>query len=328
MNPISNKDNRRIIYLDQFSTSGLFESEEKEWKQIKELITEGVNRGIYFCPMSSEHFIESSQKENKKAIHIDNEFYKLSCGYAFKSELFITPQLISSLIRGNNITLNTFLYENIKRDVLANNENFRDLDKIKKELNVKIDEGTIISNKLREPARHIAVDKKTKKLLIETHKSISVSNFIARLNDLIKDKHIIIRGVHFPSGDVPHWIDQIIFQLLNKHKINKNETRRLIAHLKKFGFNNIPTLDIRTSLSAIISVYNKKENVNDQIDIMRISTGLPISDIFLTDKQRKNEIIELELDKKYDTTVFSGTKKDLEKLIAELEKIKTTYNKL
>ena len=90
--------------------------------------------------MSSEHFIESSQKENKKAIHIDNEFYKLSCGYAFKSELFITPQLISSLIRGNNITLNTFLYENIKRDVLANNENFRDLDKIKKELNVKIDE--------------------------------------------------------------------------------------------------------------------------------------------------------------------------------------------
>ena len=41
MNPISNKDNRRIIYLDQFSTSGLFESEEKEWKQIRELITEG-----------------------------------------------------------------------------------------------------------------------------------------------------------------------------------------------------------------------------------------------------------------------------------------------
>ncbi|WP_339702363.1 hypothetical protein [Algoriphagus aquimarinus] len=327
MKPISNKGNRLIIYLDQFSTSGIFESEVKEWKLIRELIIEGVKRGVYLCPMSSEHFIESSQKENKKAIYIDNEFYKISNGYSFKSELLITSQLISSLIRGNNITLKTFLHENIIKDILANNENFRAFDEIKKKLNVKIEEGTIVSNKLREYARHISIDKTTKNSLIDTHKSISVSRFINRLKDLINDEPTTMRGVKFPSGEIPHWIDLIIFQLLNKHKINRKEIEQLIVHLQKYGFRNIPTLDIRTSISAIISVDNKKENVNDQIDIMRASTGLPISDLFLTDKQRKSEIIELELDRKYNTKVFSGTKKDLEELIVELNRIKTAYKK-
>jgi hypothetical protein len=44
---------------------------------------------------------------------------------------------------------------------------------------------------------------------------------------------------------------------------------------------------------------------------LRISTGLPISDIFLTDKKRKNEIVISGLDKKYKTKVYSGTKEDL-----------------
>ena len=83
---------------------------------------------------------------------------------------------------------------------------------------------------------------------------------------------------------------------------------------------NIPTLDIRTSLSALISVQNKKETVNDQVDIMRISSGLPLSDILFTDSARKKEIEELELDKKYKTLVFSGKKEDLDNLINELEK--------
>ena len=53
---------------------------------------------------------------------------------------------------------------------------------------------------------------------------------------------------------------------------------------------------------------------------MRIINGLPISDIFLTDKKRKNEILEYELDVKYGTKIYSGVKQDLIELIKELKK--------
>jgi hypothetical protein len=144
----------------------------------------------------------------------------------------------------------------------------------------------------------------------------------------LRDGHIFIRGVSFESGNVPHWIDQLIFQLTTKHRITKKETKFLISELEKNGFDNIPTLDIRTSLSAIISVYNKKETVNDQIDIMRISSGLPISDVLLTDSQRKKEIVESGLHEKYKTKIYSGTKSDLEELILELEKMNYTQQRV
>jgi hypothetical protein len=113
----------------------------------------------------------------------------------------------------------------------------------------------------------------------------------------------------------------IIHQLITRHKIKKHETQKLVDHLIQFGFDNIPTLDIRSSLIAFIAVNNKKETVNDHVDIMKISSGLPISDIFLTDSQRKFEILELGLDKKYKTKVYSGINSDLEMLIFELNLI-------
>jgi len=308
MKHISNKDNLTIIYLDQFASSGIFESNLIEWTKIKELIVEGFNNNQLICPLSAEHYIETSQKQQDKAVLLDNEFYKISGGYAFKPEIFVTSQLIISLIRKNNITLKTFMYDEIYENILSNEENLRQFDEIKKQLNNKIEEATIVANEIRKIERTKKYDAAIKEKMFNVHKSISIAELISRLNNLLEDGHIYIRGVQFTSGDVPNWIDQIIFQLTKKHKITQKEARILIKELKINGFNNIPTLDIRTSLSALISVQNKKETVNDQIDIMRISTGLPISDILLTDSTRKREIEELELDKKYGTLVFSGKK--------------------
>ena len=321
MKQISNKNDFCIIYLDQFASVGLFESESKEWKQIRELIIIGVEKKKIICPLSTEHYIETSQKEKTKAIALDTEFYKLSGGYAFKSELFITSQLIISLVRKNNITLKTYMYDEIFKNILSSHEKRDIFIEAKKQFNNKISEATYVANKKREITRSDKSDSKTKQLMMSAHKSISVFAFISRLKDLLSNGYLRIRGVPFGSGDVPHWIDQMIFQLTNNHKITMIETKRLISELEKHGFNNIPTLDIRTSLSAIISIYNKNETVNDQIDIMRVASGLPISDILLTDKQRKNEIVELGLHEKYCTKIYNGTKRDLEELIFELEKL-------
>lgn len=318
------KNNPVIIYLDQFASVGLFESDSLEWKKIRQLIISCVEKQIAICPLSSEHYIETAQKEEKKAINLDTGFYKLSGGFAFKSELFITSQLIISYIRKNNVTLKTYLYDKIFANVLSDKKNLETFIEAKNQLNIKISECTEFVNEIRKITRNDRTDLKTKQKLILAHKSLSISEFVGRLNDLLRDGHIFIRGVHFESGDVPHWIDQLIFQLINRHKITRKETKYLIAEFEKNGFNNIPTLDIRTSLSAIISVYNKKETVNDQIDMMRISSGLPISDILLTDSQRKMEIIECGLHEKYKTKVYCGIKNDLDELVLELEKMNYT----
>ncbi len=318
---ISNKENFKIIYLDQFASSGIFESNIKEWIRIKDLIKDGYAKRRLICPLSSEHFLETSQKLKDKALFLDSEFYKISGGYSFKSELFITSQLMISLIRKNNITLKTFLYDKVSENILSCEENLKSFDTIKKSFDTKIEEGALVANEIRKSTRKDNLDSHTKNTFMTIHKSILVSEFINRLNDLLRDKRIIIRGVPFNSGDVPHWIDQIIFQLTNTHRITKKEIELLIKELKHGGFNNIPTLNIRTSLSSINAVCHKKENPNDHIDFARISSGLPISNILLTDAKRKNEIKELSLDKEYDVKVFSGIKDDLDGLIVELEKI-------
>lgn len=321
MKNIYDKNDLKIIYLDQFAAVGLFESESKEWVRIKELIVTGVKRNKIICPLSLEHYIETSQKEEMKAIDLDTEFYKISGGYAFKSELFITPKLIISLLREEDITLSTYMYDDIFKNILCEKEKFDTFTNAKKQLNEKISEATVLANEIRKTTRNNRIDTKTKQLMISVHKSISVNEFITRLKDLLMNKRIAIRGVPFGSGAIPNWIDQMIFQLTNKYTLTAKEALLLIMEFEKYGFNNIPTLDIRTSLSAIISVLNKNETVNDQIDIMRIATGLPISDLFLTDKQRKAEIVELGLDRKYKTKIYSGTKNDLDELALDLEQI-------
>lgn len=299
----------------------MFDSDSQDWLKIRDIIKKGVGQGQMICPISSEHCIETSQKEKNKAIELDMEFYKISGGFSFKSEMFVTSQLIISLIRKNNITLKTYLHDKIIENPMSDEDNFKIFSYSKQLLDKKINECTQIVNGIRNVSRHVYADKLMKSRLIKIQQDILSSSMISRLKELLQDGHIYIRGVHFTSGDVPDWIDEIIYQLINRHRMTPKEAKLIINEIEHNGFNNIPTLNIRSSLSAIIAVNNKNETVNDQIDIMRIATGLPISNIFLTDKQRKHEIIELGLDQKYDTQIFCGTKYDKEKLIFELENI-------
>jgi hypothetical protein len=190
-------------------------------------------------------------------------------------------------------------------------------------LSTKMAEATLVSNKFREYSRHIKCNNNARKALLETHISINVNEFLKRLISLKKNKYIQIRGVHFESGDVPHWSDLLIHQLTNTHKLKAKEINSLIIHIEKYGFNKIPTLDIRFTLSALISVFNKKETVNDQIDIIRIALGLPVSDILLTDKKRKSELLLSGLDKKYNCEIYCGSLYDKNLL---LEKFKLINN--
>lgn len=209
------------------------------------------------------------------------------------------------------------MYENVG-SVFAINENYEKFYGLSNQFrDLLIDAGNDI-NKLRQATNSQKIDPKTKFSMYSAIKSIQPKYFIKRLQDLKTQDQITIQGDKIGNKMIPHWVDLTIEQLLKKHKFTRLEIDKLIFELEKNRFENIPTLDIKMSLLALMSVYSKKETPGDHIDLMRIATGLPIADILFTDKKRKNEILELELDKKYKTKVFSGTKKDLEDFLEEI----------
>lgn len=291
------------------------------WAEIKKLLFECKENDQLFCPLSPEHYLETSQKKIEDAKLHDDFLYSLSEGYSFKPDLFITSQLISSKIRRNNITLKTYMYENIG-NVFNKKSNYDNFKKTRNEHGKLIRDATLDLNVIRSNTHAQKIDQKTKGQFIKTLKILQTKSFIERLQELEKKEKVFIRGDQIGDQEVPNWVDLIIDQLLKKHKLTKKEISKLITEFKSNGFKNIPTLNIRTTLLAYMSAYSKKEHPNDHIDIMRISVGLPISDILLTDKKRKAEIIESGLDKIYNTKVFSGTAPDLVKLISELKKMK------
>lgn len=309
--------NKICIYLDQFVVSNLVQETNELWKEIKELLEVCHYKNQIYCPLSHQHILETAKKELNNAIIHDEYFRKLSDSYFYKDELFLTPQLISSLIRKNKYTLNTFLlnYE-LKK--------FEDFYSKIKNVNNVFDESINFRVSPQNEIRKILnnnIEFKLEKQLIKVIKKNEVNDFIDRLQEYIEQKRIYIRPDNFGKHDFPHWIDQTLYQLTYKHSFKENQFKMLLNELKKNGFDRIPTLNIRFSMDAYLAVKNKQQNISDHIDIMRITNGLLPSDIFFTDKKRKFEIAELELDKLYNTQVFTGTENDLKEFITFLRRL-------
>lgn len=289
------------------------------WKEIRQKLICLKEEEKIFCPLSVEHFIETSQKDEQSA-RKHNEFYTaLSDGFCIKPELFITSQLISSRIRGNNITHKTYMYEKVK-DVFAFSDNYKKFYGLNNEYRTLLTAAGTDINKLRQTTNTQKIDPKIKQAFYSVTKNLQPQFFIQRLKDLKKDDQIKVQSDKIDDRLIPNWVDSTIGQLLQRHKFSRIEVDKLIFELEKNNFNNIPTLDIKMSMLALISVYSKKETPSDHIDLTRIATGLPIADILFTDKKRKSEILELELDKKYNTKVFTGKQEDLEECLTELSK--------
>lgn len=316
-NSISKK---KIIYLDQFAVSEMMDRNSNvEWKEIKKLLLKAYKAGKIVCPTSSEHLIETVPKGFLDASDHDGFLSSLSDGLTYKSELLVVTQLISSRLRKNNKTLNTFFHFNTK-EVLSNKKTYDELFTHNIQSKELMNFGVNDVNQIRKAVGSNRVDPKTKRTLYLLTKKLTIDKFIERLDDLLKKGQTVLRGDQMGNTKIPNWIDSIIWRLLNVHKFKKKDIIHLKAQLKRTGFDSIPTLDIRHSLKALISLYNKTEDFGDQIDISRISTGLPISDVLFTDKKRKSEIIELELDVKYKTKVLSGQHQDLCLFIDYLKK--------
>ncbi|WP_143592181.1 hypothetical protein [Tenacibaculum holothuriorum] len=309
------------IYLDQFAVSEMLQIDiTPEWSRIKELLLQLHSKGIIFCPLSNEHYIETSWKEYKEAKNHDLFLNKISDEFCFKTEAFLTSQLISSRIRKNKITVKTYLHTEVK-EILKDSDNYKFYREKNTELFKTIKEIGHDTNEFKKLTSNQKIDSKTQKIMFNALMHLEAQKFIQRLEKLYDKGKLMIESYKSTTSEFPKWTDLVLDILIKKHKFRKKEIQKLIFELKSNGFKNISTLNIRFSLISLMNLRSKKDSSNDQIDIARISTSLDFSDIMLTDKKRKHEIHELELDKLYNTKVFSGIKSDLDNLILVLEKL-------
>ncbi|MDO3695992.1 hypothetical protein QVZ41_14160 [Wenyingzhuangia sp. chi5] len=313
-----NPQNKICIYLDQFVISDIIDGTNPLWLKIKELLEVNHSLGKLYCPLSVEHTLETAKKNIEGAIKHDKYFRSLSDNYLLKSDPFLTSQIISSLIRKNNFTTNTFLKTAKLKDF---DEIYNQINKNNKIFDESITHRFSSQNEIRKNLKPTN-NNETELILMNAIKNIERQKFIDRLKEYIKKKRIQIRPDNYGNHNFPHWIDQLLYQLTYKHSFKKKQLEQLLTELETNGFRRIPTLYIKTSLGAYLAVKNKQENTGDHIDLMRISSYLFSTDIFFTDKKRKHEICDLGLDKKYKTKVFSGVKQDLIEFIEYLENIK------
>ncbi|MBF4485775.1 hypothetical protein [Flavobacterium sp. CSZ] len=299
--------NKTCIYLDQFVVSNLIDQTNDTWKEIRNMLEFNFSINLLYCPLSHQHILETAKKEINNAVIHDEYFRKLSDNYIFKNEIFLTSQLISSLIRGNRHTINTYLETGPFKNL---NECYSQINDVNKVFNESINYHILSQNAIRKITDGKA-EKKIENKFIEVIKNLEIENFIERLDFCITEKQIYIRPDNYGIHEFPNWIDQLLFQLAHRHSFKEIHFKQFLNELKINGFNRIPTLNIRFSLGAYLTVKHKQENVSDHIDIMRITNGLFSSDIFFTDKKRKFEIIDLGLDKLYNTKIYCGVEKDL-----------------
>lgn len=310
----------KIIYLDQFAVSNLADSVSNEWEEIKINLKFLVKERKIICPLSIEHYLESSLRNFEGAKANDLLLNILSKNQCLETEFYITTKLIISLIRDGQTNTDNFIRK-------ATKNYFQDESKItefKKKhtqfaeaISGKITFGNIINSN----TSHSKIKSPENSNLFKVAKRIESNSFCERILEIVKDKGFEIRGDDTPIGKVPNWIDLILEYLFRHYEMTSGELAKLYKELLNNGFENIPTLDIISSLKAFQSVLHKKKTVNDEIDNLRIACSLPISTLLITDKARKHELKQLKLDSKYNCTVLSGSKSDLREIIGFLEKL-------
>ncbi|NHN28548.1 hypothetical protein [Paenibacillus agricola] len=84
-------------------------------------------------------------------------------------------------------------------------------------------------------------------------------------------------------------------------------------------FKLIPYEDIQSRLYAKIMTSIKPIESGDSMDIQHLSTVIPYCNYVITDKKMKNRIIELGIDKKYNTKVYCLS--DIDEILGTLEQL-------
>jgi len=327
---------KKILYLDQFAVSKMYNAAPTSlWGQLRSVIMEKVNNGILSCPMPLEHLHETLGRSNidengNESVEYSNKiaqqhrfFCEIANSTAFYGYEEIAATEIMMLLRQGKVKsiksmyLHKAYYADIEiLDIYTSGHTFNQENRFyNQELFKDV-------NELRE------VIKNTDQKLCKPNKSLALKNlckmqtwaYIDGLKELCRKGKVNVRGVQCGKFTVPNKVD-LLLKLLCDKKLDKRLAQKLIRELETHGFEKIPSMNIRSSLNAEMAINGKNQTPNDVIDIDRAAIGLCISDYFFADNEKKLAIEGCELDKKYQTKIYSAKKDSVSSLITELSEL-------
>ena len=285
------------IYFDQFAISNLSEKTmSDEWRKISEILFELKEKNKIRCCTSAETIIETAQRNSQGIIGDYRTIDELFDNCYLQDIALIICQQIAKHIKG------------IESEPIA----YPPYDYTSEELNHRI------SEKIKDEFDYNNISPCPINL---SKKQISGLVKISFVNDKIQFLESI--KSHLTGNQLNNSYSDICRILDKKFDFTENDFIDLVDNIKYSNFSCCPTLKIMNLLKPYIFVSDKdvKHTItfkNDLIDIRRISTAIPYSNVLLCDSKWKNRIKSLKIDTEYGIRVFSGKQKDLENFISYL----------
>lgn len=310
----------KILYLDQFIVSHLADETDDLYLKIKKIIIELFERGKLVCPLSPEHYFESSQRNLEDARRNDSFLSSISGGKCFLHTIYVHINLLKAV--GNEVD---FCIEDFIGDAHPNK--FRDKEflsdaKLKSELvRSEGDKSLRYLNSIRKLTKDDRVKNYVKSSEYLNMKRLMYLQFKYKIGKAVSDGFIRIGSEQLGDIELPDWKDQILEWLFRIEDIDRDGKKRIFNEILRNEFENIPSLYIINCLRSLQAVMHKQINFGDEIDNDRIAKALYPCDILVVDSKRKSEILALGFDKKYDSIVFSGKKKDMADFYDHLNKL-------
>lgn len=313
----------RCLYLDQFAASRVFvPSPPVEWADIAALIKQGINDGKFLCPNSIEQMIETTGMDKGLGRLVDSEARKFSSGWCFFPEADITANYLICTVRQITIEKRHFVHDS-KQNHIDDPDVYEKLGEHNEIFRKMVEEGAEPANIIRKATRGGAWGKKQfRDVIVQQIKNRYAQEIIKRMFSLGSQAQYVPRTVTLAGHTILFWADVVCHLLVSKHRMTQQEAQAAFWILEKEGIDAIPSLSIRASLEAMLAyrgVIEKKSN--DQVDISRIAGALPFADMMLIDGPKANDVRELELDKKFQTNIYSGKTAGLENLKNDLTAI-------
>jgi hypothetical protein len=310
------------LYLDEFAASRIFvPSPEAEWADISVLIKQGINSGKILCPYSIEQMIESTGLDKKSASLLDSETRKFCSGWFFYNEADISANYLICRVRQIKMQKLHFLHNNEQKG-FNEPDTYEELGKRNEIFREMVQEVAESVNIVRKASQNAPQAKKSvRDLLVKHIKNSYAEDLKKRMFWLGYYRNYKPTPIKLAGQNILFWADFISLLLTKKHSMTQIEAQTAFWILEKEGIDAIPSLSIRASLEAIMAYKGLIESPNDQMDILRIAGALPFADIMVIDSSKAHDVRELGLNKKFQTDVYSGKKKDLINLREQLTKI-------
>jgi hypothetical protein len=293
------------IYLDQFAVSNIVDCTDKIWADIGKLILNGVAAGKFIVPYSFEHLLETSNKAADQALLQDKFLFELSGGLKMNEERIVTAKILRNRIRKRKDEPTTYTAK-IDRPFMDSEDTRDKFGKLHTLFKAKTEQSILFLNTMREASQKHRFSPDLSNAVISHMMKQNASCLTRRFEDYSKFGSFQREPVRFSDIIIPHWADVIMDTLIGEHKITRKEFARAKQLLKNNGIQIIPTIYVRSLLEAVMGIKQQKENVNDHVDLMRLTTAIPFADIVVTDKARSFDVKYLKLDAFFNTQVFSG----------------------